>query len=340
MILQALEKVQDAALDTSTRTLIEQAERQGIPWSRVSSDSQCVQFGYGRDLHLYCDGLTDLDPHFASRLLADRALYYSILRRSRIPVARSHQSHSHQPVFAKRYRLSIRDEVFDQTLRLAVAPGQDDETVTETVHPDTRAMAERIARVLGLRTAEIDYACDDITRSCIVRAGEVLDVALPDGDLEASGPDESKLAPPNIGSLYPTGQDGRIPIAAITGTSGKTTTCRMLAQILRSAELTVGVATTDSIVINETIVSQDDYAGISGARAVLSDPSVEAAVLETARRGLLKRGMAFEHCDVAAVTNIGDDHLGEFGLNNRADMARLKRRVRGSRARGHRAQCR
>jgi cyanophycin synthetase len=120
---------------------------------------------------------------------------------------------------------------------------------------------------------------------------------------------------------------GRIPIAAITGTNGKSTTCHMLAKILEAGGLTVGMATSLGVSINGRLAVEGDVAGVPGARAVLQDPTVEAAVLETARGGILRRGLAFPDCDVAAMLNVTPDHLGEHGVDSLEKMAMVKRVV-------------
>lgn len=326
LIDQTVGKVTQVAMDPQTRALADEADSRGIPWTLISPNSQLMQLGFGKHLHRFFDSLDDLDPNYSARFMADRKQWRALLIHAGINVADIDRTDASKKTSSPSHHL-VLDEGQLKSIKQLPSDGQTEQDVIGQVHPDTRFMAERIGRVLGLKSATIDYRCDDIVQSCVVRAGEVLDVSQASAQQPAKGAAKLEGAGPILDAMFPAGHSGRIPIAAVTGTSGKTTTCRMLAQILRSAGLTVGIATTDSVVIGETILKQDDLAGVDGAHAILSDPSVDAAVLETARRGLLHRGMAFEWCDVAAVTNIGDDHLGEFGLNTREDMARLKRRV-------------
>ena len=129
-----------------------------------------------------------------------------------------------------------------------------------------------------------------------------------------------------VATLFPDGEDGRIPIAAVTGVNGKTTTTRFLAHVLRGAGLRVGMTCTDGIYIDGRRIDTGDCSGPQSARAVLLNPAVEAAVFETARGGILREGLAFDHCDVAVVTNIGEgDHLGLNDIHTIEDLAKVKR---------------
>ena len=157
----------------------------------------------------------------------------------------------------------------------------------------------------------------------------------PPAEVLRDGKPDPELARRHLGRLFPGGGSGRVPIAAITGTNGKTTASRMLARILETGGKTVGVVTTDGAYVGRNRVLEGDVAGRRGANAVLADTRVEAAVLETARGGLLKGGAAFDVCDVAAVTNVTDDHLGIDGVDTLEQMARVKQtllQVAGKRA--------
>ncbi|MEX2409654.1 MAG: Mur ligase family protein, partial [Rhodovibrionaceae bacterium] len=200
--------------------------------------------------------------------------------------------------------------------------------VTEQVHPDNIAMAERAARILGLRIAGVDFLTADISRSHFEIGGAICEVNAAVGlrPHRVANPDRDVVSP-ILAQTHPDGDDGRIPIAAVTGTTGKTTTVRMLARILSQAGMAVGSVTTDEVRIAGEIVAHGDLSGISGANMVLDDSRCEAAVLETARGGIIKRGLAFDYCDVACLTNVGHDHLGEHGVNSPEEMARVKRRL-------------
>ena len=200
--------------------------------------------------------------------------------------------------------------------------------VTEEIHPDNIAMAERAARVVGLRITGVDFLTPDISRSHFDVGGAICEMNASVGLRPhiVSNPDRDIISP-IIEQLFPKGESGRIPIAAVTGTTGKTTTTRMLGRILTEAGLTVGTVTTDEVRVGEEVVALGDYAGVTGAEIVFNDRRCEAAVLETARGGIIKRGLAFDRCDVAALTNIGEDHLGEHGVETREQMAEYKARL-------------
>ena len=206
--------------------------------------------------------------------------------------------------------------------------------VTDSVHPDNRSMLERAARVSGLDVVGIDFITPDIGRSYREVGGAICEINASPGlrpHKAAEGPPRDVVGP-IVDRLFPGKGNGRIPIAAITGTNGKTTTSRMLAHILRIAGSDIGIenvglVTTDGVHINGDLVAQGDFAGGTGARVLLRDPSVDAAVLETARGGIIKSGLAFNWCDVAAVTNLTADHLGFDGVETLEEMAEIKGRV-------------
>lgn len=197
--------------------------------------------------------------------------------------------------------------------------------VTRAVHPDNRRMAERAARLLGLAVAGIDYRTADISRSWRACPGAILAVdagpgpqpqlpAMPDPDV----PDML------IDRLFPAGSNGRVPLAGITGSLGKTTTCRMLAAILAAAGHVVALASTQGTAIGDEAVRAGDRAsGICGAELLL-DPAVTAGVFELARGGLIKHGLGVDRVDVGAVLNVLDNHIGLDGMNSREDLARVK----------------
>jgi UDP-N-acetylmuramyl tripeptide synthase len=203
--------------------------------------------------------------------------------------------------------------------------------VTASLHPDNRCMLAYAARVAGLEVVGIDFVTPDVAQSyrdvasalCAVDTAPALPPTRSDGE-PARG-----AAAAVIDRLFPPGDSGRIPIAAVTGTNGKTTTSRMLTHILRHAGEEIGVrvvgrATTEGVHVGDSLIAKGDYAGGVGARLLLRDPAVEAAVLETARGGLVKIGMAVAWCEVGAVLNVADDHLGLHGLETLEDMAAIK----------------
>lgn len=200
-------------------------------------------------------------------------------------------------------------------------------SVTERVHPDNRALAEACARIIGLDIAGIDYRSAAIGKSWRQGYGAVIEVNPTPGlrmHIHPAEGDAADLASPILDMLYPEGAASRIPIVAVTGTNGKTTTTRMVAHALRRQGLVTGVTTTDDTVVDGRVIKYGDCAGAGSARRVLSIPTVEAAVLETARGGLIKFGLGFDRCSVAVVTNIEADHLGELGVETLEDLARVK----------------
>ncbi|MAF67099.1 MAG: cyanophycin synthetase [Planctomycetes bacterium] len=202
--------------------------------------------------------------------------------------------------------------------------------VTDTIHPDNREMAERAARAIGLDVCGVDFLTTDITESYRVRGGAICEVNAAPGFRMHVAPSEGTprdVAGPVMDMLFPPGQPSRIPIASITGTNGKTTTARMVAHVFKLAGSHVGLATTDAVYIDGHKSVEGDMTGPVAARMILRDPSVDVAVLETARGGMLKRGMGYRRCNVGAVLNVQADHLGLRGVETLEDLARVKRIV-------------
>jgi UDP-N-acetylmuramyl tripeptide synthase len=199
--------------------------------------------------------------------------------------------------------------------------------VTDQVHPDNRLLAVQAVKTLGLNAGSIDFVTRDIGESWHETGGAICGVGPRlNFRLQLAANPKQDVVSPILDTLLGR-SNGRIPIAAITGTNGKTTTTRMLTAILRQAGYHVGNATTDGVDISGDLVVASDVAGWWGAHRVLSNPTIDAAVLETARGGLIQRGMAFDWCNVSAVLNVDVDHLGHYGIATLDDMARLKRRV-------------
>ncbi|WBS00316.1 cyanophycin synthetase [Pseudoduganella sp. SL102] len=200
------------------------------------------------------------------------------------------------------------------------------EDVTDLLPGDTRAACVRAAQKIGLDVAGIDLVCRDISRPLAEQGGAIIEVNAAPGirmhQYPAAGtPRDAGDA--IVEAMY-GGDDGRIPVIAITGTNGKTTTTLMAAHCVRMAGLRTGVTTTEGVYIDGRRIVSGDCSGYWSARTVLTDPTVDFAVLETARGGILKRGLAFDRCDVAVVLNISADHLGLEGVNTVEDLARVK----------------
>jgi cyanophycin synthetase len=203
--------------------------------------------------------------------------------------------------------------------------------VTDRVHPENAARAVDAARVVGLDVAGVDVICGDISRPLEEQGGIVVEVNAAPGLRMHLAPSVGKPRPVGeaiVSTMFPPGENGRIPLVAVAGTNGKTTTVRMVGHILKASGRHVGMACTDGIYIDDRRIDTDDCSGPRSARAVLFNPRVDAAVLETARGGILREGLGFDMCDVAIVTNIGEgDHLGMAGIDTTEQLAEVKRTV-------------
>lgn len=199
--------------------------------------------------------------------------------------------------------------------------------VTDLVHPHNVFMAERIARIIGLDICGIDIMTDDISEPISDTGGAILEVNAAPGFRMHLAPTDGlprNVAEPVIDMLFPPGKPFRIPIVAITGTNGKTTTTRLTAHIAKTAGHKVGFTTTDGIYIQNIMMQRGDCTGPQSAEFVLKDPTVDFAVLETARGGILRAGLGFHKCDIGIVTNVAADHLGLKDIHSLEDMARVK----------------
>ncbi len=200
--------------------------------------------------------------------------------------------------------------------------------VTDTIHPDNIRLAERTARALGLQVAGVDLICPDITRSWKEVGGGICEVNCCPGLRPhwVANPSMDVVAP-ILETIYPVGEQGRIPTAMITGTRGETSTAQILAGILAKVGHVVGCATTSGVEIGNEQIWQGNGAGVQGAATVMIDPLVTAAVLEIGREGLLERGMYLERCDVAALLNVEGEEIGDNGPTSLESVASLKRKV-------------
>ncbi|HYD26501.1 cyanophycin synthetase [Brevundimonas sp.] len=198
---------------------------------------------------------------------------------------------------------------------------------TDDIHPDNAAIARRAALAIGLDVAGIDLLAPDISRSVRETGGGIVEVNAAPGLRMHLAPSEGQprdVAEPIIRMMFPRGSTARIPVLAVTGTNGKSTVGRMLAHVFRHTGRTVGLTNTSGVYINDERLHAGDASGPKSARMVLRDPTVEVAVLECARGGILREGLAFDRCDVGAVLNVQPDHLGLKGIDTLEDLAAVK----------------
>ncbi|HEY8404126.1 MAG TPA: cyanophycin synthetase [Flavobacteriales bacterium] len=205
--------------------------------------------------------------------------------------------------------------------------------VTDLVHPDNIFMCERIARIIGLDICGIDIMAKDLSTPIKENGGAVLEVNAAPGFRMHIAPTEGlprNVAEPVIDMLYPPGTSARIPIIAVSGTNGKTTTTRLMAHMVKTMGYKVGYTTTDGVYIQNQLMMRGDCTGPISAEFVLKDPTVDFAVLECARGGILRAGLGFHRCDIGICTNVAEDHLGLGDIDTLEQLARVKAVVPGS----------
>ncbi|MCP4186575.1 MAG: cyanophycin synthetase [Gammaproteobacteria bacterium] len=251
-------------------------------------------------------------------------------------------------------KVLTRLEIDSQAMRLLLDAGYDESTVlekddrfflrstanlstggtaidmTDVVHPDNREMAIRAVRAIGLDIGGVDFLTDDITQSYKDVGGAIVEVNAGPGFRMHVAPSEGEprdVAGKVLDMLYPPGAPARIPVAAITGTNGKTTTTRMLAHIMKTSGHIVGMTSTGGIQVDGRVTVKGDMTGPQSAQIVLRDPTIDFAVLETARGGILRAGLGYRECDVAACINISADHMGLGGIETLEQLARVKETV-------------
>jgi cyanophycin synthetase len=198
---------------------------------------------------------------------------------------------------------------------------------TEEIHPENAEIAELAARVVGLDIAGIDFVCPDISLPVRETGGGIVEVNAAPGFRMHTHPTEGEaqyVAKPVIDMLFPPGSAARIPIVAVTGSNGKTTTARMISHILKGMGRKVGMTSTDGIVVDGRLIRRGDMSGPRSASTVLQNPNVEMAVFEVARGGILREGLGYDRNDVAVVLNVTGDHLGLGGITSMRQLAAVK----------------
>ncbi|HET6819448.1 MAG TPA: cyanophycin synthetase [Candidatus Limnocylindria bacterium] len=201
---------------------------------------------------------------------------------------------------------------------------------TDEAHPDNVEIAELAAQVVGLDIAGIDFVCPDISVPVRETGGGIVEVNAAPGFRMHTHPTEGEaqyVAKPVIDSLFPAGVPSRIPIVAVTGSNGKTTTARMISHIMKGMGRKVGMTSTDGIFVDGRLVRKGDMSGPRSASTVLQNPTVDFAVFEVARGGILREGLGYQRNDVAVVLNVTGDHLGLGGITSIRQLANVKQVV-------------
>ncbi len=223
-----------------------------------------------------------------------------------------------------------KDEVVYLKSTANLSTGGTSIDVTDMMHPENIFLCERISRVIGLDICGVDIMAENLTQPLKENGGCILEVNAAPGFRMHLAPSEGlprNVAAPVIDMLYPPGKPSRIPIIAVTGTNGKTTTTRLLAHIVKNNGYKVGFTTSDGIYVQNHMMEKGDTTGPASAEYILKDPTVEFAVLETARGGILRSGLGFSRCDIGIITNIQEDHLGLSDIHTLDDLARVKATV-------------
>lgn len=198
--------------------------------------------------------------------------------------------------------------------------------MTDRVHPDNAELAVYAAKILGMDVAGVDMIMDDISKPYTEQDGRIIEVNAAPGlrmHLKPSIGKGRDVGAEIIKMLFPHG-NGRIPIVSVTGTNGKTTVVRLISKILHEQNVKVGMTCTEGIWINGKNIKKGDLSGPQSAKTVLRHPDVQAAVLETARGGILRSGLGYDYADIAVITNITEDHIGQDGIETVEELVKLK----------------
>ena len=228
------------------------------------------------------------------------------------------------------YRIVVANRKPVAVLRTVAGASAQSQVVTERTHPSLLAAAARVAAGVDAGLLALTVVSGDVGMPLQESGAAFVDLELAP-ELDAMLPEDSPLlaaaADAFIAWLFPPGSRSRVPLIAVTGTNGKTTTSRMVAAVLMQAGHATGLACTDGVYVNGVLVASGDSAGIGGHERLLEHPGIDAAVLETARGGVLALGISYDRCDVALCLNVTPDHLGDRGVDSLEQMAEIKRRV-------------
>jgi cyanophycin synthetase len=303
-----------------TAAILEAARKRKIPVVRLGPPG-LLQLGQGARARRLLGVQTDRTGALAESIATDTTLSCELLSSAGVPVSTA------PPNPGSLWRLLVVGG------RVAAAiHSESGADAIDRLHPQIAAHAVEAAQIIGLDVAGVEVVADDPSRPLEDQAGGVIGLdpapALASYQQSASGRSEPSIADALLTHLFPTPDDCRIPVAAITGVNGKTTTTRLLAHLVARSGRCVGMTCTEGIYVGGRLIESGDCSGPLSARTVLNHPKVEAAVCETARGGILRAGLGFDRCDVAIVTNIGEgDHLGLADVETPEQLARVKRTI-------------
>jgi UDP-N-acetylmuramyl tripeptide synthase len=316
----------------AVHAVLQEARKRNIPVI-MRNNNKLVQLGYASEQALIQDPVSSTAGAVVWQLYADENYDRELLFNNFIPFSEKHNktngsAHLYDTGFD--FQVLVINYRFVAAVLLKAASVFGNafiEVVTDEVHEHNKALFERIARLKGLNICTIDIRALSLKECVIHNQGVITGIqASPDWRIYLQ---PAKGQPVNVGKpivdmFFPDQSNGRIPIVAVTGTNGKTTTTRLIAHIAKVAGYNCGCTTTDGIYINNRLVVKGDSAGPLSALTLLTDPGINMAVLECARGGILRSGLAFDSCDVGIVTNIGEDHLGMNGIDDLDDLAKVK----------------
>ncbi|MCU0835704.1 MAG: Mur ligase family protein [Chromatiaceae bacterium] len=303
--------------------MIQAAKARGIPVHRVGAD--VLRLGQGIHQRRLCGTRSDRTSPVGDWAAADRDLLQSLLASAGLPC-------TDEPPPAPQHRLLVAGGRLVAALHAQPAPdglGESPVEVSELVHPELAARLVDASQALGLDVAEVRVAAADLTQPLEAQGGQVCEVIpAPPLDRYLDATPQRPIPERVLEAIFPPRETGRVPVLAVTGTNGKTTVTRFLAHALSLTGRFVGMTCTDGIFLAGRCIDADDCSGPRSARLVLANPRVEAAVLETARGGILREGLGFDLCDLAVITNIGEgDHLGLGGITTLQGLAEVKQTV-------------